>query len=49
MEGYFEKPNNLTELAMTIITPTGLTLNQILQEIESIFKFKDLVPMPADK
>jgi len=28
--------------------PRGFTLNQILTEIESIFKFKDLVPMPAD-
>ena len=29
------------------IAPDGFTLNQILAEIENIFKFKDLVPMPA--
>jgi hypothetical protein len=32
----------------TLVAPTGFTLNQILVEIENIFKFKDLVPMPAD-
>ena len=28
--------------------PTGFSLNQILKDIENIYKFKDLVPMPED-
>ena len=42
MEDYLEKPYN----KLTILAPTGFSLKQILKDIESIFKFRDLVPIP---
>lgn len=41
----YHVPKNVTREK---IAPSSFTWNQILKEIESIFKFKDLVPMPAD-
>lgn len=32
-----------------LVAPSGFTWNQILQDIENIFKFKDLVPMSEDR
>jgi hypothetical protein len=44
----FIKYHARRNVAREKIAPTGFSLNQILKEIESIFKFKDLVPMPID-
>jgi len=30
------------------MAPAGFTLNQILKEIESIYKFKDIAPIGED-
>jgi hypothetical protein len=32
---------------LILIAPDGFSLNQILQDIENIYKFKDLVPIEA--
>lgn len=43
----FRQLQQISPSKSQLVAPGGFTLNQILAEIDSIFKFKDLMPMPA--
>jgi hypothetical protein len=44
----FIKYHARRNVAREKIAPSSFTWNQILTDIENIFKFKDLAPMPVD-